>query len=138
MPTSWLLIATTLPIGLGIALGGVVIPIVLKQYFASRPGAVTGAYTTSLSAGIVVIGLTAVPLADALGSWRDAFALSALPAFVALPLWLATRIDDHRIEGPSRLREFPRPRRGGVCIRAGSGSSSGWSSGCSRSASPRW
>ena len=98
MPTSWLLIATTLPIGLGIALGGVVIPIVLKQYFASRPGAVTGAYTTSLSAGIVVIGLTAVPLADALGSWRDAFAVSALPAFLALPLWLATKIDDHRIE----------------------------------------
>ena len=98
MPTAWLLIVTTLPIGLGIALGGVVIPIVLKQYFAPRPGAVTGAYTTALSAGIVLIGLTAVPLADALGSWRDAFALSALPALAALPLWLATRIDDHRVE----------------------------------------
>lgn len=97
MPTAWLVIVTTLPIGLGIALGGVVIPVVLKQYFASRPGAVTGAYTTALSLGIVVVGLAAVPLADSLGSWRDAFALTALPAFVALPLWLATRIDDHRI-----------------------------------------
>jgi MFS transporter, CP family, cyanate transporter len=98
MPTSFLLIVTTLPIGLGIALGGVVIPIVLKQYFASRPGTVTGAYTTALSAGIVVVGLTAVPLSDSLGSWRDVFALTALPAFVALPLWLATRVDDHRVE----------------------------------------
>ena len=112
MPTSFLLIATTLPIGLGIALGGVVIPIVLKQYFSSRPGAVTGAYTTALSVGIVVIGLTAVPLADALGSWRDAFAVSALPAFVALPLWLATRIDDHRIEVDEPAPGVPRAAHG--------------------------
>jgi CP family cyanate transporter-like MFS transporter len=98
MPTAGLVIAMTLPIGLGIALGGVVIPIVLKQYFASRPGVVTGAYTTALSLGVVVIGLTAVPLADSLGSWRDAFAISALPAFIALPLWLATRVDDHRVD----------------------------------------
>lgn len=114
MPTAWLLIVTTLPIGLGIALAGVVIPVVLKQYFASRPGAVTGAYTTALSLGIVIVGLTAVPLAHALGSWRDAFALTALPAFVALPLWLATRIDDHRVEpapgvpmAPSGFRLHP-------------------------------
>lgn len=97
MPSPLLVVAMTLPIGLGIALGGVVIPVVLKQYFASRPGTVTGAYTTALSLGIVVVGLTAVPLEGSLGSWRDVFALTAIPAFVAIPLWLATHIDDHRV-----------------------------------------
>jgi MFS transporter, CP family, cyanate transporter len=97
MPDALLLIAMTLPIGLGIALAGVVIPIVIKQYFPDHPGTTTGAYTTSLSIGIMLIGFTAVPLADALGSWRDAFALSALPALVALPMWLLVRVDDHRI-----------------------------------------
>jgi MFS transporter, CP family, cyanate transporter len=97
MPDAFLVILMTLPIGLGIALGGVAVPMVLKQYFASRPGTVTGAYTTALSLGIVVVGLTAVPLEDSLGSWRDVFALTAIPAFIALPLWLATRVDDHRV-----------------------------------------
>jgi MFS transporter, CP family, cyanate transporter len=100
MGTPLLLIATTLPIGLGMALGGVTIPIVIKQYFPHRPGAVTGAYTTALALGITVIGVTAVPLASALGSWREAFALSAAPAIVALPLWLAARVDDHRVATP--------------------------------------
>jgi CP family cyanate transporter-like MFS transporter len=120
MPTAWLMIAATLPIGLGIALGGVVIPIVLKHYFSDRPGTVTGAYTTALSVGIVVMGLTAVPLADALGSWRDVFALSALPAFVALPLWLATRVDDHRVDdedaGPAGPGWRLHPSRIGVLV----------------------
>ena len=97
MPNAWLLIATTLPIGLGIALAGVTVPIVIKQYFADRPGVTTGAYTTAMSVGIMAVGFSAVPIADALGSWRDAFALSALPALLAVPMWLLARVDDHRI-----------------------------------------
>jgi CP family cyanate transporter-like MFS transporter len=124
MPNAWLLIVTTLPIGLGIALAGVTIPIVIKQYFSDRPGATTGAYTTSMSVGIMLIGLTAVPLADALGSWRDAFALSALPALLALPLWLSVRVDDHRIPADEPVAGVPipapamrlRPSRTGVFL----------------------
>jgi len=124
MPSALLLILTTLPIGLGIALAGVTIPIVIKQYFSDRPGATMGAYTTAMSLGIMVVGLTAVPLADALGSWRDAFALSALPALLALPMWLLAKVDDHRIPVggapvagvPASVRASLRPTRTGVYL----------------------
>jgi CP family cyanate transporter-like MFS transporter len=101
MGTPALLIVATLPVGLGIALAGVAIPIVIKQYYPRRPGAATGAYTTAMAIGIAVVGLTAVPLASALGGWREAFAISALPALVALPLWILARVDDHRTEAVS-------------------------------------
>jgi MFS transporter, CP family, cyanate transporter len=97
MDSSVMLIVMTVPIGFGLALGGVTIPVVIKQYFAHRPGAVTGAYTTAMALGITITGLAAVPLASALGGWREAFAISALPALIALPAWLVARVDDHRV-----------------------------------------
>lgn len=83
-----LLIALTLPIGLGIALIGATLPVVVKEHFPDRPGAVTGAYVASLSVGIVLVGFALVPLADALGGWRAAFALSAVPALAAFVYWV--------------------------------------------------
>jgi CP family cyanate transporter-like MFS transporter len=84
-----LLIALTLPIGLGIALIGATLPVVVKEHFPDRPGAVTGAYVASLSVGIAMVGFGLVPLANALGGWREAFALSAVPALAALGFWIA-------------------------------------------------
>ena len=87
-PTGALMIATTLPIGLGIALVGVTLPAVVKSQFPERGGLVTGAYISFLSIGIITVGLGLVPLADALGGWREAFALSAIPPAVAAVLWI--------------------------------------------------
>ena len=87
-PTGALMIATTLPIGLGIALIGVTLPAVVKSQFPERGGLVTGAYISFLSIGIITVGLGLVPLADALGGWREAFALSAIPPAVAAVLWI--------------------------------------------------
>src|SRR5690606_2755181 len=97
----WLIIATALPIGLGLALIGVTLPVVVKVRFAARAGAVTGAYVASLSTGIAIVGFGLVPLADALGGWRPALALTAVPAVAAASLWLAG--------GASRPRSAPAP-----------------------------
>ena len=88
-PTPAFLIGATVPIGIGIALMGVALPVVVKQRFVHHSGAVTGAYVSALSAGVFVIGVGIVPLADLIGGWRPAFAISAAPAVVAIVMWFA-------------------------------------------------
>jgi CP family cyanate transporter-like MFS transporter len=63
---------------------------VIKAHLADRPGMITGAYVASLSTGGALAAVLIVPLSDALGGWRWAFAASALPALIAIPLWSAT------------------------------------------------
>jgi CP family cyanate transporter-like MFS transporter len=98
VPTAALVLLTTIPIGIGIALAGLGLPGVVKAHFAARPGTVTGIYVASLSLGGALAAAVMVPLADALGGWRWAFAVCAIPAFVAIPLWHVTvgRSDDGR------------------------------------------
>lgn len=85
---AWLVIATTLPIGLGIALIGAGLPSVVKQRFPQRAGAVTGAYVSSLSVAVAIVGIGLIPLVEALDSWRAALAFTALPAGLAILPWL--------------------------------------------------
>jgi CP family cyanate transporter-like MFS transporter len=88
-PTPALLIAATIPIGMGIALAGGTLPVVVKQHFHRHSGAVTGAYVSALSLGVGAIAVTIVPLAEAVGGWRPAFAISAAPALLAVAMWIA-------------------------------------------------
>jgi CP family cyanate transporter-like MFS transporter len=101
LPSALLLILATLPIGIGIALIAIALPGVVKEHYAERAGAITGAYVASLSVAAAVTALGVVPLSDALGGWRWAFLLSAVATLPALALWL--------------------PRRGGVAPQSGSG-----------------
>lgn len=88
VPSALFVLLMTLPIGLGIALIGVTLPAVVKQKFPDRGGVVTGAYVASLSSGVVIVGLGLVPLSHALGGWRPALAVTAVPAVGAALLWL--------------------------------------------------
>src|SRR5918995_6937606 len=65
----------TLVAGVGIAIGGVLLPGVVKAWFPDRPGTVTGLYTAGLVAGAMVASAATVPLMDALGvGWPAAIA----------------------------------------------------------------
>lgn len=74
--------------GVGIAVCGVVIPGVVKDFVPHRAGLVTGLYSTAMATGAAVAAGTAVPLASALGSWRAALAVWSVVAIVALVAWL--------------------------------------------------
>jgi CP family cyanate transporter-like MFS transporter len=89
MPTPALLLAASIPIGLASGALSLGLPAVVKAHFPARGGAVIGGYTAALSLGAALAALTAVPFSHAFGSWRLALATGALPAAIALPIWIS-------------------------------------------------
>ena len=83
------LFAGTIVAGLGIALGNVLVPSLIKRDFPAQVGLMTGGYTMAISAsGALAAGLT-VPVEDAIGhGWRPALAVWAIPALVAAAIWV--------------------------------------------------
>jgi CP family cyanate transporter-like MFS transporter len=78
-------IALTVPIGIGIAIGNVLAPVIVKTAFSDRPLLATGLFAFGIQIGAGAAGALAVPLADALGGWRDSlFVISLVCAAVAL------------------------------------------------------
>ena len=107
----------TLVAGVGIALGGALLPGVVKAWFPSRPGTVTGLYTAGLVAGAMLASAVTVPLMDALGiDWPAAIGAWGLLAVAALVAWVpVTRRPPAAADpAPGRLRP---PWRSGVAWR---------------------
>jgi MFS transporter, CP family, cyanate transporter len=78
----------TLVAGIGIAMGGALLPGVVKDWFPARAGAVTGVYTAGLVAGAMVAAAATVPLMEALGlDWPAGLAVWGLLAAAALAAW---------------------------------------------------
>jgi len=79
----------TLVAGIGIALGGALLPGAVKAWFPARAGTVTGLYTAGLVTGAMVAAAATVPLMHALGvGWPAGIAAWGLLAAVALAAWL--------------------------------------------------
>ncbi|KQV00641.1 MFS transporter [Microbacterium sp. Root322] len=79
----------TVLVGAGIAVANVCMPAVIKQDFAHRLGLMMGLYSTALFVGAAAAAAFTVPLMTALdGSWRGALAFWAVPAVLALLVWL--------------------------------------------------
>ncbi|CAD6001168.1 MFS transporter [Agreia sp. COWG] len=77
----------TIIIGVGITVGNVVVPVVVRRDFpADRVGIVTGVYTATLNVGAMLTSLGTAPLADWLG-WRAAITAWAVLAVVAIIVW---------------------------------------------------
>jgi CP family cyanate transporter-like MFS transporter len=74
----------------GIALVNVLLPVVVKQRFPDRVGAVTGLYSVALNLGACTAAAVTVPLTAGGfgGDWRWGLAVWAGVAAVALPAWL--------------------------------------------------
>ncbi|WP_433256633.1 CynX/NimT family MFS transporter [Streptosporangium sp. CA-135522] len=83
-----LFIGTTI-LGGGIAVANVLLPALVKRDFPDRIGLMSGLYTASLSAAAAIAAGTTVPLGDALGQgWRGSIGIWAVPAILALMVWL--------------------------------------------------
>ena len=78
----------------GIAVVNVLLPVIVKERFPDRVGAMTGIYSVALNVGATTAAAATVPLTHAFGDdWRLGLAVWALAAAMALPPWLALRRD---------------------------------------------
>jgi CP family cyanate transporter-like MFS transporter len=89
LPSPVALFGGTVLVGAGIAVANVCMPAVIKQDFAHRLGLMMGLYSTALFLGAAAAAALTVPFMTALdGSWRGALAIWAIPAVLALLIWL--------------------------------------------------
>ena len=81
-------ILLTLPIGIGIAIGNVLAPVLVKIAFAHRPLLATGLFAFGIQIGAGGSGALAVPLADALDGWRASLMVISLACTAVALAWL--------------------------------------------------
>lgn len=99
-------------LGIGIALGNVLLPVLAKRDYPTRSGAVTSLYSSVMGVGATVGAAASVPLATQLG-WRGGLGAWAVPGVVAIGVWIA------RSRGIRRpLRPRGRQRRLAVLLRS--------------------
>ena len=88
-PSLAALFSGTFIVGLAIALGNVLLPVLIKRDLPARAGLLTGMYTATMSTVAALASGVSVPLASGAGlGWRWALAFWAVPALVAAVLWL--------------------------------------------------
>lgn len=73
---------------LGVGVGNVLLPPVVKRYFPDRVGTLTAVYATVLAIGTTTPAIVGVPIADA-SSWRVSLGVWAAGAVVAAVPWIA-------------------------------------------------
>lgn len=81
------LYAGTALLGVGVALGNVLLPALAKRHFAQRSGPITSLYSTMMGLGATAAAGLSVPIAAQIG-WRGALAVWVIPAVIALLVWL--------------------------------------------------
>lgn len=80
----------TVPVGIGIAVGGTLLPLVVKEEHPDRPMIGTGVYTTGINVGATVSSLAAAPLAIMFG-WRTTLVVYSVISVALVVPWLVRR-----------------------------------------------
>jgi len=86
-PSIATLFAGTALLGVGVALGNVLLPTLAKRHFPERAGFITSLYSSMMGLGATAAAGLSVPIAARIG-WRGALAVWVLPAILALAVWL--------------------------------------------------
>ncbi|MFI8633182.1 MFS transporter [Microbacterium sp. NPDC077663] len=79
----------------GVGVGNVLLPALVKKYFADRIGLMTTVYSTMMAISTFVPPLVAVPVADAAG-WRTSLGLWAVFALAGLAPWIVLAVRARR------------------------------------------
>jgi CP family cyanate transporter-like MFS transporter len=83
------LFAGTIVAGLGIALGNVLVPSLIKRDFPHRVGPMTGGYTMAISTSGAIAAALTIPFEDAIGKgWQWGLVVWAIPAIAAALIWV--------------------------------------------------
>ena len=125
VPSAWLVVLLTWPVGIGMGLGNALAPLAVRETVPERPATGTGVYTTGIQMGSTAAAALAVPLAAVLGGWRG-----ALIAFSVVACAIAVAWVDPRARRGSRTCARPPSSRACPGARGRPG--------CSLRSSPRW
>lgn len=88
IPYTFFLFAGTLLVGIGIAIGNVLLPAIVKDKFPAKFGIMTSVYSTSMGVFASLASGLSVPLADGKGlGWQGAQMVWGIPAVVAIIIW---------------------------------------------------
>jgi CP family cyanate transporter-like MFS transporter len=90
VPGAPLVLVLTVPVGVGIAVAGTLLPVVVKEEYPARPTLGTGVYTTGINVGATLASVAAAPLAVLLG-WRGVLVAYSLASLALVVPWLAAR-----------------------------------------------
>jgi CP family cyanate transporter-like MFS transporter len=86
--TATFVLVSCLALG-GIGVANIMMPVVVRRAFPHRVGTVTGVYSMGLTLGAATAAAVTVPLTTALGGdWRYGLAFWAVPAALAMVLWM--------------------------------------------------
>jgi CP family cyanate transporter-like MFS transporter len=99
------LFAATIVAGIAIAIGQALVPILARVREPGRTGVLTGAFSMTITAGAAVAAGSTVPLEHALGGWRGALALWAIPTACAVGVWAMPAV-----QAGTRLERVQRQR----------------------------
>lgn len=75
-------------LGLAISVVMVVLPGLIKRHFPANAGTMMGLYSTALSGGAAMAAGLAVPLEQWFGGWEYSLGIWAIPALVAVLIWV--------------------------------------------------
>jgi MFS transporter, CP family, cyanate transporter len=81
-------IALTFPIGVGTAVAGSLMPLVVRESWPGRPVLATATYATGTNLGAAAAAAVVVPLSGALGGWRGPLAVFSIVTAGLTLVWL--------------------------------------------------
>jgi len=90
LPGAPLVLLFTIPVGVGIAVAGTLLPVVVKEEYPERPTLGTGVYASGINVGATIASVAAAPLAVLFG-WRWTLVVYSLVSFALAVPWLARR-----------------------------------------------
>jgi MFS transporter, CP family, cyanate transporter len=104
LPDAGTVLLATVGVGIGMAVVGPILPMIVRARLPHHPAAGTGSYVVGFVIGGTITAAVAVPLADAFGGWRPAFAIVSSAGFASLVAWLVLmpRDEGHVRVAPSR------------------------------------
>jgi CP family cyanate transporter-like MFS transporter len=86
LPGAPLVLLLTIPLGVGIAIAGTLLPVVVKEEYAEQPTLGTGVYTTGINVGATLASVAAAPLAIAIG-WRGTLIAYSIASVLFVVPW---------------------------------------------------
>lgn len=107
--STWLLLAGTVLGMSGLAICNVAMPSFIREHHAHRTASMTATYTVTMSVGATSAAAFSVPVAARLGTPTLGLAAWAVPAALALLVFLPLAIRGSRVDGPAGPHVSPWP-----------------------------